>query len=582
MDKSILVENKYELINTKADLNHQWITKDDFKETLHFLRSKEDKYLTKIVKNLNTLHNTKFSDAFWRKSFGLGFRRMIHITYDAYRQHKDNFNPSLVNFNKVRKTDYVHILDFENFRDHFTNTDLGYSQLFSQYIDCFHEDIVDPKIKKDTSTIEIEEINELIEIKRNSTGKGNKLWSRTLKKVKRVTLNGLLYKLSLVLFKNVNPEIVIIGSYFKLSYLIQLIYKSKGRIKDINLPPNKVSSKFDKDLRTLFFDLPTDYEDQFDKFFYHSLFYNFPSFFLEDFDRQFLYYSDYVERFKNFNYIISENWISNTHNSFYLALAKETKNIKHIYNEHNAMFHHIEGGSVNLQTSLTDIYYTIGWSGNGVKKGASLYNFNHKKKYKKKFDILYVSSNTFIKRSEWNAHYAFSQDAAQLHIRFVHDFFNSLSINTLKKIVYRGYPKREKWNTFNKEEVLMKFTNKVSFVDDFRHSSKVMMRKSQLVVIDYISTGYLEALVMNIPFIVFWDKNTYFLNDQYSNFFDDLIDCGVCQTSPEDAANFVNELEDVNYWWYSKKVQEARLNFLKTNIGDPKDAIKFYLNLLKQ
>ena len=60
------------------------------------------------------------------------------------------------------------------------------------------------------------------------------------------------------------------------------------------------------------------------------------------------------------------------------------------------------------------------------------------------------------------------------------------------------------------------------------------------------------------------------------------MECGICQSSPENAANFVNNLQDVNYWWNSQQVQKARLNFLNTNIGDPEDAIKFYLNLLEE
>ena len=113
-------------------------------------------------------------------------------------------------------------------------------------------------------------------------------------------------------------------------------------------------------------------------------------------------------------------------------------------------------------------------------------------------------------------------------------------------------------------------------------SAKLLMRESELVVIDYISTAYLEALIMNIPTIFFWDPNSCYLNEDNLNFFDSLIAVGICQTDPIKAAMFVESIMvDPQAWWMSESVQQAKNDFLNANIGEPDVMIKYLLGLSK-
>lgn len=566
------MKNKYKITNDIYNSNHKWINKNEFQEILSYLREKEEKYISEVINSLNNIHNQKKSDFFWRKSLGLGFRRFVHITYDAYSFHK-NFNPSTCDFKVVDKREYITPLNFEEFRDTFTNDEIGDKQLFSQYIECFYD--------YNSNVYEVpSKINQESEML-NSKSKISTILKR---KIKNVTIDKIINKLSLLLFQNKNPQLLILNSYFKPSYLKTLLYRSYGKIKIMNSPNTIQENSFEVSSRKEFVRNFKNIDDDFDKFFYNTIYYNFPSIFIENFNSNYIHYNNYLSQFESVKYIVCENWISSTSSSLLLAIAKENMNVKHIYNEHNALFHHLLGNSVNLQKDLSDIYYTVGWNDDsGVVKGASLYDFNHTENYKKTHDILFVSSNTFIKRSEWNAHYSFAQDAAQLQIKFSYDFFYNLSLQTLNKITYRAYNTPSKWRVFNKEEILSKFKLEMSCIDDFKFSSKVMMKKSRLVIIDYISTGYLESLIMNIPTIVFWNQNSYFLNNNHLDFFEDLVACGICQTSPEGAADFVNELtekESIEYWWNSERTQSARKAFLDKNIGNPGDAINFYLELV--
>ena len=109
------------------------------------------------------------------------------------------------------------------------------------------------------------------------------------------------------------------------------------------------------------------------------------------------------------------------------------------------------------------------------------------------------------------------------------------------------------------------------------------MLKSNLVIVDYISTPYLESLLMNIPTVFFWKRNAYYLNKNYSNFFDSLIKVGICQTDPIEAAHFVDSIkDDPELWWKTKDIQDARETFLTKNFGRTDRLIKLLVNMVDE
>jgi putative transferase (TIGR04331 family) len=135
---------------------------------------------------------------------------------------------------------------------------------------------------------------------------------------------------------------------------------------------------------------------------------------------------------------------------------------------------------------------------------------------------------------------------------------------------------------YDEDQYLIKHINKFKTIDDFKFSGKYLMTKSKLIVLSYISTGFLEALLMNIPVIAFLNTNSMYLVEEYSTFFDQLAEVGIIQTSPEHASDFVNTVnENPNEWWYSESVQKARLEFIQNNIGEPNFLIDYILNLNK-
>ena len=145
----------------------------------------------------------------------------------------------------------------------------------------------------------------------------------------------------------------ILGSYFSSKNISNLIKKSKQRIGLLNIPlfnyknnplnntKRKILSKFEKDF------------DRFDKFFFKSLFYCFPKIFIEDFVEIESLFKKRLNELNKLRYIISENWISDTQNSIFIAFSQEFK-IKHISNEHNCFFHPFAGSYLNHVIDMSD------------------------------------------------------------------------------------------------------------------------------------------------------------------------------------------------------------------------------------
>ena len=103
---------------------------------------------------------------------------------------------------------------------------------------------------------------------------------------------------------------------------------------------------------------------------------------------------------------------------------------------------------------------------------------------------------------------------------------------------------------------------------------------ADLVVIDYLSTSYLESLHMNIPTVCFWDPETMSLKNEFSNFYDDLIEAEIIHTTPHSAARHVENIYDnPQIWWQSKKVQNLKNRWLKRNFGKPDVLINYLLKL---
>jgi putative transferase (TIGR04331 family) len=86
--------------------------------------------------------------------------------------------------------------------------------------------------------------------------------------------------------------------------------------------------------------------------------------------------------------------------------------------------------------------------------------------------------------------------------------------------------------------------------------------KYRLAVLSYDSTGLLEGLASNVPTMAFWLDGLDHLNDFARAKYQILVDAGIVFLDSTDCATMVNEVwDDVDGWWNSSEIQEARKKF---------------------
>jgi len=547
-----LLELKY-----KEDLNNCFTrikyfgntrrTSQDLKNDSDYIDKKYKKYTKIFAERLNLIHDKNYSHFFWSKALSIGFLRQLNILYDHFKIYERYFDEEKHYVNILSRKDFLVPIDYEESRNIISDDSIGSEQVFSIYINLFYKANIDKKISHQ--------------------------WDiRKSKKFKIDHLNLILLKIKRFLLSKKKTLVVtgILGSYFSKQKKKKLIKINKGKIDEIFMYPKITKNDYINHKMRKKISQKQDEFDSFDKFYFEAQKSLFPKFFLENFHKYERYISKKLESYNELKFIISENWIIEPINSLALALAKENHGIIHINNEHNCFSHIYQGRYLEYIINLSDDFYNIGWESNNSKviKSSSLYNFSIKKK-KHKYEILFVSAPIQYKLKYYSFFEVYSQENAIFTIDFNNQFFESLDDNLLKKIFYKKYPINY---YIEKEKFYTKSFKKVNLsLSASKFNALNLMSKSKLVIIDYVSTAYLESFISNIPTVVFFNKSSSKLDKRYHDFFDVLIDSGIFQTNPVDASKLIREIyKDPLNWWNSFKIKKSRELFIKKNIGRPK------------
>jgi putative transferase (TIGR04331 family) len=100
-----------------------------------------------------------------------------------------------------------------------------------------------------------------------------------------------------------------------------------------------------------------------------------------------------------------------------------------------------------------------------------------------------------------------------------------------------------------------------------------LIQRNRLVVFSYDSTGILEMLSYNSPFICFWFGKWDHLEESAIPYYELLREAGIFQESAEAAAKMVARVwKDIPGWWNSEQVQRSREKFCERysrKAGDP-------------
>jgi putative transferase (TIGR04331 family) len=545
--------------------------KEDLINSCFYVEKKHERYLHLITERLNKIHKKNYSTEFWKRSFSQGLLRQITFLHQIFVLLEKKFKPECFELVTLSPDSFLIPADFEEQRN-FIGSLHGQEQLFSIYIQSFY-----PKISRESFSIF--QKKSLKNLFRDSL---KKWFCNLVNFVKScfVKKNG---------FDSKKCEVLLLGCFFANYHVEDLVKKSFGKIKSLsNIIYSKNYVKNDR-LRLELGKLP-DGADRFDEFFFKSLKYLFPQDLLEGFIYNISYSKKLLNQYPNLRYIVSEAWLSHTKINLFRAYAYDAQNVMTYYNEHNCIFHPFIGNFVDFQSKNVDKYLTFGWSSDSNKffSTSSLFPFSiKKKKHIENLDILYVSNPVEFFFPTYSSSYSNWGYGSILHLRFVKSFFQSIPQNLKHKISYRSYPTDYQISglRFNKEELLADYLKGVKFVSSFKfegETCKEQMLSSNLVIVDFLSTSYLEALHMNIPTIAFWDPKTMSLKDEYNDFFDDLVNAKILHTTSKSAADHLLKVfENPNEWWNDKHTQDLKDAWLSRNFGKPEILKNYLLNLAK-
>ncbi|UCV06686.1 LIC12162 family transferase [Dechloromonas denitrificans] len=555
-------------------------SREEFDRDHDFVDRKFHLYTDILCKRLDELHRTDYGSEFWRKAMALALMRHVTFCYDLFKACEAYFDPEAYTCRLLDPVEFRTPNDFDEHRQIFQNTELGQEQLFSVYCSLFYPGMFDfwkPEPSSDSLVGS--------QVKAATPSRGWSLFARM--SVMASAPYQFATKLVQKLFTLCKPRMAIIECSFAPEHVHRLLLRSLGQIQAQALPSMQYENgQPDWGRRDFLCRNEPDF-DRFDRFAFACLKHAFPRLFIEDFARAYARIDAYFGERPTLHWIVCEWWIGSNWSAFAMAVAKR-RGIRHLCNEHNYLSYFFVGNNLKYLACLVDEFVTLGWSDArfpNTTKGASLFpwgqaEFNNAKEH----DILLICGLPLAHVPEVTSAYGDSGAYRALaYFAMNKRFFAALDEAARKSVYFRSYPAAltKNWLIWDQTYALAEEIAQVKRFDDSIGNSRKLMKKSRLVVVNYLSTSYLEAIIADIPTIVIWNPDTNLFSEQYSQAFDSLIEAGICQTDPEDAAVLVNSIrEDPEAWWQSSAVRWGRQEFLNANIGNPEIMVDYLLSKL--
>jgi putative transferase (TIGR04331 family) len=319
-------------------------------------------------------------------------------------------------------------------------------------------------------------------------------------------------------------------------------------------------------------------QSKFEQYFCHCLKNSFPWSLAEGFQESFQIYERYWNSFPELDYLVTENQYQ--HNSLALAtfslLHGKLVSIPHFYTLEilaNYKLDKLQSGSF----FKIDRGYTKTHEENSVGSGSIYPYVVSSASPVKKYPILYVATEF----TPYLLDYQISIDGDGYEVYekfkiFVYNFFEILPKKTIKKIWLKERSKpRYDGVTFKYPAYMHRL--------DAENTAPAYMAQSSIIIVEGMSTAFYEALASNIPVLTFWPQGLYHLDENYSDFFQDLEFVGLIHHNPLQLSQMLINIEgNPSVWWQSERVQLARASFLQKNFHLLPEMKKTLLNLLKK
>ena len=544
------------IIKDNTVVPYHWDCRKKFEIDNEYLNNLYELLLSCLCQTLNGINKKNYSKEYWRVIAGHWLNYYLSVMFERW----ENISCALSKYPNINFYNSINVLndpvpsttrEFMNLSSDVTWNHLIYSRI----INFFKNE------KK-------------LNIKINSTEhlKNNFYYNykiTLLHKVKTYLIKKYMY-----IFKNKIKKNKIIFFKTYLGLINELILNLKFKQLPIFFFYNNFKKKIDFSLRRK---LKLNYKSKslFEKFVIENIFSYMPLEFLEN-------YKLIENHIKKLDLpttpllIISTKSLSSD-NIFVRYLAEKKENgTKLFYGQHGGVYGQIKySWAEDHEIKISDKFLTWGWEKENQKKVIPMFVLKNisNLKFKQKKEIKRIcyfmrSRPKFTGRIDSSTG---SNQMAKYYDNCI-DFYSSFKKkNNHISIIPRFHEAEFQWNhKFIWENINVK---KFSFTD--KESLKEVYKNYDLLIYSYISTGFLESLAVNKPFVLISSTDEWPLRSDAIEYFEDLKKANIFFEDQNKAIEHLKTIsQNVDKWWNDIKVEKIKDKFRKKYAIKNKNSLK--------
>lgn len=211
------------------------------------------------------------------------------------------------------------------------------------------------------------------------------------------------------------------------------------------------------------------------------------------------------------------------------------------------------------EIKVSDTFFSWGWEPENIdskkiKKSTITRLSKQKERVSKKPDkqeILYVSDNQAL----FPISKFFSYNNS---LSYTDRFFSKIPDELASRLRIRLHPNDSGWG----KKCRIKKAGKDLYFDDLSQPFETRLKNSKIMIVDHISTTYLEALRENVPLILFYPTGSLDLKPNAKKYFKLLQKVNILHTTPESALEWLIKVcPEVDKWWLAENTQKIRKSF---------------------
>lgn len=498
------------------------------KEAADYCHSIYEELLPQLSEKMNVLHNVSCPMRYWQVLLGYWLMFFIEIFYDRYKRVEYAFNL---------------------FPDSYTHA-LPYGQCDLATVDTYDTLLLNGKINDDYYNLKLFSLiahslfpEKTVEI----TYRGS-----VTSKSKNENIKRKLFRFFLNSSEIFQPQIIFSGMS-QLQPLDSMLLKWRAGIKkvgfkDFSAQNTKSYDNFSTKAREKL--ILEGALNNFQRLLYKVLPYAIPMCYVEDYH----FFRNSVKDIKRVKAVGSAgDWYFNEGFKFFAA-SLASNGAKLVDFQH--------GGGYGVSLSIPherlclekDVFFTWGWKDPNSKAKPLPVPYLSKVRNKHSCslnNILFVS--TSLPKYQYKFEACMQPEDMFGYPSNIKLFFQLLKIEIVKTMLFRPNVE-DGWNVV---DTIKERYPDLAIVTNGRLVD--WMKKVKLVVIDHPHTSFLEALVINVPSVFYWNHDVYLMRPEAEEYFELLRKAGILHRSPESAAKKVNEIwHDPAGWWKQPEIQNTR------------------------